>query len=256
MRVLITGASRGIGAAVARTFAQRHGSRLHAALLGRSLDSPSHPALRGTLLQTAEDVEALGGVATVYGVDMRDPGKLKQTLELALHDLDGLDVLINNASVLLLKKTATPREMDLVHTINAVGTMLCLDSCAPHLNRSRGSVVTMAPPINLRRMDWISDHVPYTLSKYCMTLATLAHASKRVRANTLWPKRTVRTAATEYIERSGKHPNAFTDGRSADEVARAVHVLATSPGISGQTLYDEDVCRMPHSRAPLDAFVD
>lgn len=256
MRVLVTGASRGIGAATARAFAQHHGSRLRIALLGRSLEQPSHHELNGTLLETARAVRASGGHAHAYRCDMRDPGSLQSTLDHALFDLRGLDVLINNASVLMLNPMPTAREMDLVHSINTMGTLICLNKCMPHLEQSRGSIVTMAPPVLLHRLDWVRQSPSYTMSKYSMTMHTLSCASNLVSANCLWPKRTVATAATEFIERSGHMPGAYSKGRAPQDVARAIYQLATSRAWNAQCLFDEDIVNMEHSDAPLDAFVE
>lgn len=257
MRVLITGASRGIGAAIARTFAQRHGASAQLALLGRSDDTPSHPSLEGTLQDTAEAVRRHGARAFTAPVDMQHGDALCTALKRCMEDLGGLDVLVNNASVLWIDKVASPRQMDLVHAVNTRGTMLCLQTCAEALADSErgGSVVTLSPPVRLGRLDWVTPHVPYTLSKYSMTIATLGAASDRVRANCLWPKRTVATAATQRLE--PWMPGAFSKGRSPDLVAEAVHRLATELTCNACTLLDEEVLPdMPGQEAPLDAFVE
>ena len=256
MRVLITGASRGIGAAVARAFAEHHGSNLRVALLARSKSKPSHPLLDGTLLETTRDVEARGGAAIPLEVDMRDGPALCQTVASALHSMGGLDVLVNNASVLAVERDASAKTMDLLHAVNARGTMLCLQECRAALEDSRGSVVTLSPPVRAGRLEWISAHPAYTLSKYAMTLATLGAASDRVRANCLWPKRTVATAATRRLEDAGALPGAHSKGRDPRVVAEAVHHLATRSTCNAESLFDEDVVEMDRDDAPLDAFVD
>lgn len=264
MRVLITGASRGIGAAVARAFARHHGEKEDCvlALLGRSLSSPSHASLKGTLLDTAREVERLGAAAVPLYVDARDGNALRRTVQDAVHSLGGLDVLVNNASALVLPSSASLKHMDLVHAVNARATMLCLDGCREALSQSSstGSVVTLSPPLRLGRLDWISQHgVPYTLSKYGMTLATLAEASDRVRANCVWPRYTVATSATARLEASGSLPHAHSRGRAADDVGEAVYRVAMHPTWNARTLLDDEAwpeMPPPPKGAPLDAFVE
>jgi NAD(P)-dependent dehydrogenase (short-subunit alcohol dehydrogenase family) len=256
MRVLITGASRGIGAAIARVFAERHGPEARLALLGRSATAPSHPRLEGTLEEVAHECAARHGArATPLGVDLRDAVALRAALAEAQRALGGgLDVLVNNASVLALDPSS-PRDMDLVHAVNVRGTLLCLHDCAPALRASRGAIVTLAPPVRLGRLDWIAAPSPaYTLSKYAMTLATLAAADGRVRANALWPKRLVRTAATRRLEAEAGVAGAHSRGRDPRYVAEAVYALATSER-TAHALYDEDVLPPPDDAAPLDAYV-
>lgn len=268
MRVLITGASRGIGAAVARAFARHHGEGKKdcvLALLGRSLSSPSHANLKGTLLDTAREVERLGATAVPLYVDARDGDALRRTVQDAVHSLGGLDVLVNNASALVLPSSSSLKHMDLVHAVNARATMLCLDGCREALSQSSffssaGSVVTLSPPLRLGRLDWISQHgVPYTLSKYDMTLATLAEASDRVRANCVWPRYTVATSATARLEASGSLPHAHSRGRAAEDVGEAVYRVATHPTWNARTLLDDEAwpeMPPPPMGAPLDAFVE
>ena len=260
MRVLVTGASRGLGAAIARAFARHHGAEARIALLGRSLAIPSHPELAGTLERTAREVRAAGATAVPVQVDLRHGEGLVRALCETVEQLGGLDVLVNNASALHARPHATVRQMDLVHQVNARATMLCNEVCAPHLEEARGAIVTLSPAIRLGRLEWISAHAPYTLSKYGMTLATLGRASDRVRANCLWPRRLVATAATRRLEREGLVEGAYTRGRDPDAVAEAVHRLATSHRWNAACLLDEDVLDEaelpPAPGAPLDLFVE
>jgi citronellol/citronellal dehydrogenase len=258
MRVLITGTSRGLGAAIARAFARHHGPDAQIALLGRSGAAPSHRSLEGTLRETQRDVEAHGALGVPFEVDLRDGEQLARTLKDVLHAFDGLDVLINNASVLRPERTLPAKRMDLVHAVNARATLLCLQECREALEASPrgGSIVTIAPPVRLGRLEWIARSPAYTLSKYQMSLATLAAASARVRANCLWPKRTVATAATKMLEERGIVPGAHSKGRRADAVAEAVHLLATRSTLNAATVLDEDLVTFDHGHdAPLDAYV-
>ena len=113
----------------------------------------------------------------------------------------------------------------------------------------------MSPPIRTGRLDWISPHPAYTISKYSMTLATLSAASFRIRANCLWPRHTVATHATRRLEDSLRMDGVYSRGRPPEDVAEAVYALATSESMTGRALYDDEVLQdMPSTSAPLNLF--
>lgn len=250
MRVLVTGASRGIGAAVARRFA-REGA--HVALLARSQTAPSHTQLEGTLVDVARDIEVLGGHALPLFADLRDASETSAAVRSALSALGGrLDVLVNNASVLDLSEKPSEHRASLCMDVNARGTLSVSLACREALCTAGGAVVTLSPPVRLDRPEWLAGHTHYTVSKYAMTLTTLGMAGEGIRANCVWPRHTVATAATRRLE--SQVPGAYTRGRSPDDVAEAVYVLATSTR-SGEALLDDEVLPLPPSAAPLDLFV-
>ena len=254
MRILITGASRGIGAACARVVAAACGSKAQIALLARSLGKPAHTTLEGTLMDVAKDVDLLGATPLPIQADFREPEQAAEAVRTACSAFGGLDVLINNASFLDLTSSPKTRHIQLAMTINAASTLACIHAALPHLRASEGAMVTLSPPLDLSRVDWIRQHSHYTVSKYAMTLATLG-ASQDVRANCLWPRRTVATAATASLE--ARLPGAYSLGRDPDDFARAVWRLARSSR-TGECLYDEDVLpslRTKAKDAPLDLFV-
>ena len=254
MRVLITGASRGIGASIARRFAKDGNARI--ALVGRSLSSPHHPTLFGTLLDVARDVERTGATALPLKADASDSVAFVDAIHCAMHAFDGLDVLVNNASVLIPTVTCTAKQMDLLHAVNTRATALAIQTCAPSLKQSGGSIVTLSPPVNVARTDWIAPHSPYTISKYAMTLATFG-ASNEVRANCVWPRHLVATAATRRLEEEYNVRGAFTKGRDPQCVAEAVYRLATDTTFgTGHAYLDDAVVPLASTCAPLDLFVD
>lgn len=256
MRVLITGASRGIGAAVARAFARHGGSDTVITVTGRSHSHPSHPLLQGTLLDTVRAVESHGACGIPLEFDLKSAEQAVECAERAIDSMGGLDVLVNNASVLYLDRDLSPKQSELVHSVNARATLLLNQTCRASLEASKGSIVTLSPPVCTSVHDWIAKHPAYTISKYSMSLATLAMASPRVRANCLWPRHTVATSATKHLEMGLKLlDGAYTRGRSPDEVGEAVYALATQQRHrNARMLYDDEVLEMSACDAPLDLF--
>ena len=262
MRVLVTGASRGIGRAIATRFAERYGSDLIVGLMARSGTAPVHWSLEGSLRDTARDVSFHGSAAFQFPTDLRDVSSVRSSISHFLHSAGGLDVLVNNASALVPnpRTQAVDKSMSLLYEVNTRGTMVCLDACRDALRDSSGSVVTVSPPIRMGRLDWLCQYgVPYTVSKYSMTLATLAEAQvDGVRANCIWPRHMVATAATERLEQLGVVPKAHTHGRDAAVFADAVLRLAVDdPGRNAQCVFDDDVLpSLPRTDAPLDAYAE
>lgn len=262
MRVFVTGASRGIGRAIATRFAERYGSELIIGLLARSSTSPVHSSLEGSLRDTARDVSFHGSAAFQFPTDLRDVSSVQSSISQFIHAAGGLDVLVNNASALVPnpKKQVEDKSMSLLYEVNTRGTMVCLDACREALLDSSGSVVTISPPIRMGRLNWLQQYgVPYTVSKYSMTLATLAEArSDGLRANCIWPRHMISTAATERLERMGIVPGAHSDGRDAMEFADAVVRLAVyDTHRNAQCVFDDDVIpSLPKTNAPLDAYAE
>ena len=252
--VFITGASRGIGRAIALRAAD---DGANVVLTGRSLTAPSHDKLAGTLEETAALVEQRGGRALPLALDVRDDAQIRDAVTAAATHFGSLDILVNNASAIDLDPEAPPDRMDLMHQVNARGALLCGRHCLPHLRRSgRGHILSLAPPVRQLEPRWIAPHPAYTMSKYGMTLATLAY-QPYVNCNTLWPKRVVATAATRMLEERTGLP-VYTRGRSPEFTAEAAARVLCSD-LTGQTLLDDEVLPPPAGRddqAPLDLFVD
>lgn len=255
MRVLITGGSRGIGASIARAFAKKHGSDAVVSLIGRSLSHPSHSSLDGTLLDTVRDVEAHGGCGLAFQADLKCADELTSAVKSALQSMGGVDVLVNNASVLHLSRDTSAKRADLMYQVNARATLLTTQACRQALSESAvGSAVTLSPPVRIGMLDWIAAHPAYTMSKYAMTLAALGAASSSVRSNCLWPRYTVATSATRRLEEDMGVEGAYSRGRDPDEFAEAVHALALSDRYNGRTLFDDEVTAMSPCDAPLDLY--
>ncbi len=248
--VMVTGASRGIGRAIALRAAQ---DGANVVLTGRSYCEPSHQALEGTLQEVALEVEEAGGIALPLAMDVRCEKQVVRAVNVASSMFGGIDVLVNNASAIDL---SGKKNLDLMHEVNTRGTLLCTKACLPHLRQSDvGHVLALSPPVRQLSRRWLAPHFEYTLSKYSMTMCMLAHAGKGVCANTLWPKHVIATAATRMLEEQTGHP-VFTKGRSPEYVAEAVHRLLCTDA-TGQMLLDQDLVPPPSEcEAPLDMFVE
>jgi citronellol/citronellal dehydrogenase len=240
--LFITGASRGIGKAIA----------LRAAADGASVaiaakTAEPHPKLPGTIYSAAEEIEAAGGRALPLQVDIRDEDQVLAAVAKTAATFGGIDVLVNNASAINLTGTLeTPmKRFDLMWGVNARGTYLCSQACIPHLRKAANPhILTLSPPLNLDPK-WFAHHVAYTIAKYGMSLAVLGMAEEFKRdgiaVNALWPRTVIHTAALAML--GGLTPP--ENCRKPEIVADAAHVILTrdSREQTGRFLIDEDVLR-------------
>ncbi len=190
--VLITGGSRGVGAAVALA-AAREGA--HIALAGKTIEP--HPKLPGTLGEVAEQVRALGREAIVLQVDVRFPDQVNAMVEQTVSHFGRLDALINNAGAIFWGSTTEfpVKRYDLVMDVNVRGAFLASQAAIPHLRERGGHIVMMSPPINPKAA---VGKAPYIVSKFGMTMVGMAIDAEEpnVAAHALWPVTGIRTAAT------------------------------------------------------------
>ncbi len=265
--VLITGASRGIGRAIAVRCA-RDGANV--VVTGKT--QTPHPKLPGTIHAAAEEVERAGGKALAVALDVRVEEQLADCVRRTVETFGGLDVLVNNASAIHLagvEKTPTKR-LDLMFGINVRGTHIVAHHAIPHLRQaSNPHILTLAPPLNLNP-DWFARHAAYTASKYAMSMLALGMAgelaSAGIASNTLWPRTTIATAAIEFVV----GPELMERSRRPSIMADAAHAIITRPARSctGHSFIDEDVLReagthsfesyavRPNSDLQQDLFLD
>jgi citronellol/citronellal dehydrogenase len=196
--VFITGASRGIGREIALRCA-RDGANI---VITAKTAEP-HPKLPGTIHSVAREVETAGGKALPIQLDVRDDEAVHQAAGQAAAVFGGIDILVNNASAIMLTDTlATPmKRFDLMFGVNVRGTFVCSQACIPHLARSGNPhILNLAPPLNMSAR-WFKDHVAYTMAKYGMSMCTLGMAAelkpRGIAVNSLWPRTTIATAAIE-----------------------------------------------------------
>jgi citronellol/citronellal dehydrogenase len=202
--IFITGASRGIGLAIARR-AARDGANIVIA----AKTAETNPKLPGTIHSAAAEIEAAGGRALALQTDIRDEANVLASVEQAVAHFGGIDILVNNASAISLTPTdATPmKRFDLMFGVNVRGTYLCTQACLPHLIASAQAVrnphvLNMSPPLSMRE-HWFAPHVAYTMAKYGMSECTLGHAGEfrrhGIAVNSLWPRTAIATAALQMI---------------------------------------------------------
>ncbi|MGH8272887.1 MAG: SDR family oxidoreductase [Gammaproteobacteria bacterium] len=237
--LFVTGASRGIGAAIAER-AARDGANI--AIVAKT-DRP-HPKLPGTIHTTAQAVEKSGGKALALAVDIRDETAVAAAAEQTAEHFGGIDILINNASAIWLAGTLdTPiKRLDLMFDVNLRGTFVCSQACLPWLKRADNPhILNMSPPPNLDPR-WFRDHVAYTISKYGMSLCALGMAaefrSDGIAVNTLWPRTAIDTAALAMLGGVVKAEQC----RKPEIVADAVHAILTRPAreCTGRHFTDEE----------------
>ena len=247
--VFITGASRGIGLAIA-VRAARAGANVVIA----AKSAEEHPRLPGTIFTAAAQVEEAGGHALALVVDVRDEEQVAAAVDQAVARFGGIDVLVNNASAISLTDTPhTPmKRFDLMHQVNARGTFLCSKLCQPHLARaSNPHILTICPPLS--RSDslterWFAPHVAYSLSKYGMSLCVLGLAgelrAEGIAVNALWPRTIIATAALQ-VAMAGMGEEQRRRARSPEIMADAACVILTRPSreFTGHFCIDEEVLR-------------
>ena len=240
--ILITGASRGIGRAIALA-AAREGANI---VIAAKTAEP-HAKLPGTIHTVAAEVRALGVRALPLQIDVREELQVADLMAAIDKEFGRLDALINNAGAIQLTNVAnTPvKRYDLMQQVNARAVFVCAKAALPLLRRAGGGhIISLSPPLNLQAK-WLTPHAPYTLSKFGMTLLSLGLAGElaadRISVCTLWPRTTIATAAIEFAVGPQLLPRCRTTEIMAD-AAREI-LVTTDHSLSGQTLLDEDFLR-------------
>lgn len=241
--LFITGASRGIGLAMALR-AARDGANIVVA----AKTTEPHPTLPGTIYTAAEEIEEAGGKALAIKVDIRDEEAVEAAVKQAVDTFGGIDVLINNASAIQLTGTLqTPmKRFDLMHGVNMRGTFMTSQKCLPHLLKSSNPhILNISPPLNMYE-HWFENHVAYTMAKYGMSMCVLGMAgefrSKGVGVNALWPKTAIATAAISNVVGSDEMMNKC---RKPEIMADAAYAILTRDAsqCTGNFFIDEELLR-------------
>ena len=241
--LFITGASRGIGLAIAKR-AARDGANIAIA----AKTTLPHPKLEGTIYTAADEIEKAGGQALPLMCDIRDEESVKAAVKQTVEKFGGIDICINNASAISLTDTLnTPmKRFDLMFGVNVRGTYMTSSICMPHLleaaKKGRNPhILNLAPPLNLDPK-WFKHHTAYTMAKYGMSMCVLGMAAefkeRGIAVNGLWPRTLIATAALQAI------PGVDSKmGRKPDIMADAAHIVLSRPSshTTGQILIDDEV---------------
>jgi citronellol/citronellal dehydrogenase len=252
--LFITGASRGIGLAIA-TRAARDGANI--VILAKTTDP--NPKLPGTIYSAAQAIEAAGGKALPLAVDIRDDDAVFAAVAKAVETFGGIDILVNNASAISLTNTeATPmKRFDLMNGINARGTYLCTAACLPELKKAAAAgrkpqVLTMSPPLSMQT-HWFAPHTAYSMAKYGMSMCTLGHAGEfkklGIAVNSLWPRTAIATAAMQMIPGVD-----IALCRKPEIMADAAYSVLTNSVFETGNFYIDDAVLAAHGITDLDGY--
>ncbi len=242
--IFITGASRGIGKAIALRLA-KEGANI--AVLAKSVEE--NPKLGGTIFSASREIEQAGGKALPVQCDIRYEEQIQDAVKKTVAHFGGIDILVNNASAISISRveqTETKR-FDLMHDINIRGTFLVSKYCIAHLRKGNNPhILNLSPPVNLNPK-WFKNHLAYTISKYGMSMIvsglTEELRNDKIAVNALWPKTTIATAAVKNL--LGGEALAQMS-RTPEIIADAAHYIFSQPSAecTGNFFIDEDVLKL------------
>ena len=237
--LFITGASRGIGLAIALR-AAKDGANI--AIAAKTAEP--HPKLPGTIYTAAEEIEKAGGKALPLMCDIRFEEQVQDAVSRCVSRFGGIDICVNNASAIQLTGTLQTdmKRFDLMHQINTRGTYLVSRTCIPHLkNAANPHVLMLSPPLDMIPR-WFQGHTAYTMAKYGMSMCVLGmaaeFASDGIAFNALWPRTGVATTA---IRNALAGDEGMRHCRTADILADAAYVIFSKAAkqFTGNFLIDD-----------------
>ncbi|MCA0401740.1 MAG: NAD(P)-dependent oxidoreductase [Proteobacteria bacterium] len=264
--LFITGASRGIGLAIALR-AARDGANIVVA----AKTAEAHPKLEGTIFTAAEEIEKAGGKALPLQLDIRDDAAVEAAMAQTAQHFGGIDIVVNNASAINLAPVATleMKRFDLMHQINARGTYLVSRVALPYLAKSGNPhILMLSPPLDMKTK-WFAGHTGYSMAKFGMSLVVLGLAGEtkgRIGVNALWPRTTIATAAVknllggDALMRSSRRPDILADAAHRiflkDAKSFSGHFLIDDTFLAGEGVTDFDPYRAdPTQPLAPDFFV-
>jgi citronellol/citronellal dehydrogenase len=237
--LFITGASRGIGLAIALR-AARDGANI--AIAAKTAEP--HAKLEGTIYTAAEEIEKAGGKALPIVCDIRFEDQVQAAVTKTVETFGGLDICVNNASAISLtpSRATDMKRYDLMHSINARGTFLVSKTCIPHLKKAPNPhILMLSPPLDMN-VRWFAPHVAYTMAKFNMSIIALGLSGELkadgIAVNALWPRTVIATAAVrnllggDAVVRRSRTPEILGD---------AAHVILTQDArtFTGRFLIDD-----------------
>jgi citronellol/citronellal dehydrogenase len=237
--LFVTGASRGIGLAIALR-AARGGANI--AIAAKTAEPHKH--LPGTIYSAAEEIEKAGGKALPLIVDVRDEASIYDAVEKTVATFGGIDICVNNASAIQLTGTLATdmKRYDLMNQVNARGTYLTSKACIPHLKKATNPhVLMLSPPLDMSPR-WFEGHVAYTMAKFGMSMCVLGMAAEfkadGIAFNALWPRTGIATAAIKFAL-AGEE--GMKQCRTPEIMADAAHAIFEKPSreFTGNFLIDD-----------------
>lgn len=252
--LFITGASRGIGLAIALRAAA---DGANVVIVAKTTDP--NPKLPGTIHSAAEAVRAAGGQALPLAVDIREEEAVAAAVATAVQTFGGIDILVNNASAISLTDTEhTPiKRYDLMNGINARGTYLCTAACLAELKKTAAAgrnphVLNMSPPLSMQQ-HWFENHTAYTMAKYGMSMCTLGHSGEfrkyGIGVNSLWPRTAIATAALQMIPGVD-----IARCRKPEILSDAAYFVLTSPSTTTGNFFIDDTLLAAHGVTDLERY--
>ncbi|MGE0633193.1 MAG: SDR family oxidoreductase [Pseudobdellovibrionaceae bacterium] len=238
--LFITGASRGIGLAIAKR-AAADGAKI---IIAAKTTEP-HPKLSGTIFTAAEEVKQAGGEAFPVVCDIREEESIKKAMTEGAAHFGGIDICVLNASAIYLTKTPeTPsRRFDLMHGVIVRGSFLTVQHSLPYLQKSVApKILALCPPLNLEEK-WLAPYLAYSLAKFGLSMSVRGWAGEfkgQIDVNGLWPKTLIATAAVQNLLGGDA---AIRKSRKPEIVADAAHWILTQQGVTGNHFLDEDIIK-------------
>ena len=237
--LFITGASRGIGLAIALK-AARDGANI--AIAAKTV--APHPKLEGTIYSAAEQIEAEGGKALPIPCDVRDEEQVKSAIKQAAQRFGGIDIVVNNASAIQLTRTPETemKRFDLMQQVNARATFMASKYAIPYLENAKNPhILMLSPPLDMQEK-WFAPHLAYTMSKFGMSLVVLGLAGelrdKKIAVNALWPRTTIATAAIKNLLGGDEMMRASRSPQIMADAAYAIF-MKSAASFTGNFLIDD-----------------
>ncbi len=251
--LFITGASRGIGLAIAEKAAAEGANII---IASKTVDP--HPKLEGTIHTAAESIKQKGGKALPLQVDVRQEDSIKNAIDQGAQKFGGIDIVVLNASAIILNKTPeiTAKQFDLMHNVIVRGSYLTIHHALPYLKKSSSpKILGLCPPLNLEEK-WLAPYMPYSLCKFGLSLMIKGWAGEfradKIPVNGLWPKTLIATAAVQNLLGG---PEAIKKSRRPEIVANAAHWILTQHQDTGSLFLDEDII-VKMGQNPNDYAID
>jgi len=226
--LFVTGATRGIGFAIAKRAAQ-DGANI--AIIAKTTEP--HPKLPGTIHTAAEELNQAGGNAIGIKTDIRFEDQVIAAVEKTIETFEGIDICVNNASAISITPTLQTemKRYDLMHGINTRGTFMVSKCCIPHLKKADNPhILNLGPPLNMEGQ-WFKPHVAYTMAKYGMSMCTLGMSEELkpsgIAVNSLWPRTMINTAAVNNILASTMEDQGVSKCRTPEIMGDAAYIILT-----------------------------